>query len=192
MLGPRQADSWGRPAPGLSSPHVPICILPQKPEDPRLPALGSWPRGGGKKKGVGARVSRGCGVRVHCPAERTFHPPSVSSPAPPPSLPSSRPQSPPSARLARSPPRAPALPAGCRRGSGRARLLRARAAPAAVGSVRPAAARRDGATFLWSRDGSGTTWKTSLGQTAETPGTGGRGGRGGGRALAGHGCPRTS
>lgn len=184
-LGPGQGPRSRHALPLL------FCKYPsQNLEDPRRLALRTWPAAAGRRKELGTGGVKGaCRRSTFPPNAPSIHP---RSDLPPRLLPSSssRPQSPPSSRGAGSLPHAPARRADCRRGTGRESAPFPSAGCASpVGSVRPAVVPREGATFLRSRDISGTTWKTSLGWTAGMPGIGGRGCR---RSLAGPGCPRTS
>lgn len=183
-------DPWDKPAPGLGTHRFSsVCILPRTPTTPDslLSRLGR--EAVGKRKALGPGASKGCESQVQVPhsspstyPSRLARPASFPPPAPAPSL------LPPPGELALLlTPLRGGLTAGA--APGERAPFRSAGCASPVSSVRPAAVRCDGATSLWSRDSSGTTWKTSLGQTVGTLGTGGRGYK---RAMAGPGCPPTS
>lgn len=206
------------PAPRLSSPRAPTLPVLQAsfPESQRPSTPGPCDllqRGGARQRGWGVRAAAGGAGRLlpaRPPVRSTFHPPLVRSPSRPASLPTScsRLQSPPSSSRARSPLDSPAA-AGCLQARLQARASKragssASAPPPTAGGAAPARPAgpcapayvqqpRCGRAQLSPRpglggDGSGTTWKTSLGRTAGTPGSGGTGCR---RAAAGPGRPPT-
>lgn len=203
------------PAPRPSSPRAPtLPLLPasypgsgrhQKPGPSDLPSAEA-----GRKRAEGAKAEAGGAGRLRSArSPREAHlPPTLGRTARPASLPSScsRLQSPPSSSRARSAPHSPAA-AGCLQARLRARASGAERAPSASAPSRRTGvappARLSGARVQQPRggraqlspgsrrggDGSGTTWKTSPGQTAVTLGAGARGCR---RAVASLGRPSTS